>query len=288
MPNLNNRTMTQNRLTEAEAQQLREKYNPDGSLLRHDQMELLKMMEVVADICKKHDIPWWLSSGTLLGAARHKGFIPWDDDVDIVLLKRDYKRLKRILLKLNSKEFVFHTLESDVEYVNIFGKFRKREGRMRVTSRRYDYYRWAGVGLDIFAIEKTNYLAARIASVTYNNLQHLTSYIRCGWIRRPLIRLIEGLCLGILNPLLWLIGRINPKGEYHYMLGTGWAKHTFYMKDTMPLTTTTFEGVEFPIPKDIDAYLTNVYGNWQQIPSDEVIKRCIHCREYREEIYGND
>lgn len=280
--------MTQNRLTEAEAQQLREKYNPDGSLLRHDQMELLKMMEVVADICKKHDIPWWLSSGTLLGAARHKGFIPWDDDVDIVLLKRDYKRLKRILLKLNSKEFVFHTLESDVEYVNIFGKFRKREGRMRVTSRRYDYYRWAGVGLDIFAIEKTNYLAARIASVTYNNLQHLTSYIRCGWIRRPLIRLIEGLCLGILNPLLWLIGRINPKGEYHYMLGTGWAKHTFYMKDTLPLTTTEFEGVEFPIPKDIDAYLTNVYGNWQQIPSDEVIKRCIHCREYREEIYGND
>lgn len=280
--------MTQNRLTEAEAQQLREKYNPDGSLLRHDQMELLKMMEVVADICKKHDIPWWLSSGTLLGAARHKGFIPWDDDVDIVLLKRDYKRLKRILLKLNSKEFVFHTLESDVEYVNIFGKFRKREGRMRVTSRRYDYYRWAGVGLDIFAIEKTNYLAARIASVTYNNLQHLTSYIRCGWIRRPLIRLIEGLCLGILNPLLWLIGRINPKGEYHYMLGTGWAKHTFYMKDTMPLTTTAFEGVEFPIPKDIDAYLTNVYGNWRQIPSDEVIKRCIHCREYREEIYGND
>lgn len=280
--------MTQNRLTEAEAQQLREKYNPDGSLLRHDQMELLKMMEVVADICKKHDIPWWLSSGTLLGAARHKGFIPWDDDVDIVLLKRDYKRLKRILLKLNSKEFVFHTLESDVEYVNIFGKFRKREGRMRVTSRRYDYYRWAGVGLDIFAIEKTNYLAARIASVTYNNLQHLTSYIRCGWIRRPLIRLIEGLCLGILNPLLWLIGRINPKGEYHYMLGTGWAKHTFYMKDTMPLTTTAFEAVEFPIPKDTDAYLTNVYGNWRQIPSDEVIKRCIHCREYREEIYGND
>ncbi len=280
--------MTQNRLTEAEAQQLREKYNPDGSLLRHDQMELLKMMEVVADICKKHDIPWWLSSGTLLGAARHKGFIPWDDDVDIVLLKRDYKRLKRILLKLNSKEFVFHTLESDVEYVNIFGKFRKREGRMRVTSRRYDYYRWAGVGLDIFAIEKTNYLAARIASVTYNNLQHLTSYIRCGWIRRPLIRLIEGLCLGILNPLLWLIGRINPKGEYHYMLGTGWAKHTFYMKDTLPLTTTAFEGVVFPIPKDIDAYLTNVYGNWRQIPSDEVIQRCIHCREYREEIYGND
>ena len=162
--------MTQKRLTEAEKEQLRVKYNPEGSLLRNDQMELLAMLDAVADICKQHNIEWWLSSGTLLGAARHDGFIPWDDDVDIVMLKRDYKRLKRILLNLDSEEFVFHCAESDVEYVNTFGKFRKRQGRVRVASRRYEYYRWRGVGLDIFAIERTNYIAARIASVVYNNL----------------------------------------------------------------------------------------------------------------------
>lgn len=278
--------MTQNRLTEAEARQLREKYNPDGSLLRRDQLELVRMIDVVAEICEKNNIPWWLSSGTLLGAARHEGFIPWDDDVDIVLLKRDYKRLKRILLKFQSEEFVFHCTESDVEYVNTFGKFRKREGRVRVANRRYDYYRWAGVGLDIFAIERTSYFAARVATVVYNNLQHLTSYIRAGWLRKPLIRLIKLLCLGILNPLLRLIGLINPRGEYHYTLGTGWAKHTFFMKDTLPLTKARFEGREYPVPKDMNSYLTNVYGNWREIPSDEVIKRCIHCQEYREEIYG--
>ena len=251
-------------------------------------MELLAMLNVIADICRQHDIPWWLSSGTLLGAARHEGFIPWDDDVDIVLLRRDYKRLKRILLNLESEEFVFHTMDSDVEYVNTFGKFRKRQGRVRVTSRRYDYYRWAGVGLDIFAIEKTNYIAARIASVVYNNLQHPTSYIRCGWLRRPLIRLIEVLCLGILNPLLRLVGLINPRGEYHYALGTGWAKHTFFMRDTMPLARARFEGVEFPVPKDMDAYLTRVYGAWRKLPDDESIRRSIHCKAYIEEIYGKE
>mgnify|MGYP006318172299 FL=1 len=57
--------MTQKRLTEAEKEQLRVKYNPEGSLLRNDQMELLAMLDAVADICKQHNIEWWLSSGTL-------------------------------------------------------------------------------------------------------------------------------------------------------------------------------------------------------------------------------
>lgn len=278
--------MTQKRLTEAEKEQLRVKYNPEGSLLRNDQMELLAMLDVVADICKQHNIEWWLSSGTLLGAARHDGFIPWDDDVDIVMLKRDYKRLKRILLNLDSEEFVFHCAESDVEYVNTFGKFRKRQGRVRVASRRYEYYRWRGVGLDIFAIERTNYIAARIASVVYNNLQHLTSYIRIGWLRKSLIRIIEFLCLGLVNPLLRVIGLINPKDEYHYTLGTGWAKHTFHMKDTFPLTTARFEGREYPVPRDMANYLSNVYGDWRRLPTEEQIRKAIHCEQYIDEIYG--
>lgn len=274
--------------TNIDHEALRQRYNPDGSRLRHDQLELLKMLRVVTDICDANGIQWWLSSGTLLGAARHQGFIPWDDDLDIVLLKHDCKRLEKLLLELNHEEYVYHSMSSDVDYTNLFGKFRKREGRIESSSRRYDYYKWAGIGFDIFAIEKTNYFAARAATVIYHNLQHPTSYIRWGWLRKPLIRLIEGFSLGIVNPILRLIGLINPRGEYHYVLGTGWARHTFYMKDTLPLTTTRFEGEEWPVPKDMDAYLTNVYGNWRKLPTDEQIRKCIHCKEYIKEIYGND
>lgn len=269
-------------------QALRAKYNPDGSLLRRDQLELIKMLDVVAQICEQHDIKWWLSSGTLLGAARHQGFIPWDDDLDIVLMRKDYKRLEKILLSLDSDEFVFHSIKSDVDYVNVFGKFRKREGRINTHNRRYNYYKWAGIGFDIFAIEKTSYFAARAAQVIYTNLQHVTSYIRWGWLRKPLIRLVQLLCLGIINPILRLIGKINPKGEYHYELGTGWAKHVFFIKDTLPLTTTLFEGKIYPVPQNMDAYLSNVYGAWQSLPSEESIKRSIHCQEYRDEIYGKE
>ena len=267
---------------------LRERYNPEGSKLRRDQLELLRMLKHVADICQEHNIKWWLSSGTLLGAARHKGFIPWDDDIDIVMLRKDYRRLERILRKEQSQEFVLHSMRSDVEYVNCFAKYRKREGRIESASRRYDYYKWRGIGFDIFTIEKTNYFAARAASTIYGNIQHLSSYIRWRWLRKPLIRLIELVSLLIIFPLLRVVGLINPKGEYHYALGQGWAKHTFFMENTFPLTTAEFEGESLPVPKDVDAYLRNVYGNWREIPSDEQIRRCIHCKEYLREIYPSE
>ena len=77
-------------------------YNFEGSTLRKDQMKMLEALKAFARICKENDIKWWLCSGTLLGAARHGGFIPWDDDMDVTMLKEDYVKLEKVMAEYES------------------------------------------------------------------------------------------------------------------------------------------------------------------------------------------
>ena len=75
-----------------EQKKLRARFNPDGSLLRKHQLRMLEMLKYIDSVCKKHNIKYWLCSGTLIGAVRHGGFIPWDDDIDIAMPREDYER----------------------------------------------------------------------------------------------------------------------------------------------------------------------------------------------------
>ena len=202
-------------------------------------------------------------------------------------MRKDFKRFDKIMRNYQSEEYVYHSMSTDVDYVYLFSKFRKRQGDAGEEHRRSKFYKYKGPFVDIFCIEKTNYFAARASSIIYNNLQHLTSYVRWSWLRRPLILLVNLLCLGIIVPLLRLVGLINPSGEYHYTLGLGWGRHKFFMEHTFPLGRAKFEGVEFPVPKDMDAYLSQVYGDWRKLPTDEQIRKAIHSPIYIKEIYGD-
>lgn len=261
-------------------------YNPEGSTLRKDQKEMLKALVAFAEICKKHNITWWLCSGTLLGAARHKGFIPWDDDVDVTMLKKDYKKLEKILAQMDSDEYFYQSIKTDPDHVNVFGKFRKKKDPVMSTDPRSQYFKYQGVGLDVFYIEKSTRFAAHLAKFFYKNMQHSTQYIKNSFLRHFAIRTVQVINFGLLIPIARLIGLVNPKKEYRLTLGAGFYKSKFFMKDIFPLSTMEFEGIEFPVPGNTDAYLTNIYGDWRRLPSEEQIKKSLHYPIYKKEIFG--
>lgn len=263
-------------------------YNPEGSALRRDQKELLKVLAAFAEICEKHDIKWWLCSGTLLGAARHKGFIPWDDDIDVTMFEEDYRKLEKILVGMESEEYFYLCTKTDPEYVNVFGKFCKKKDPAETTDYRAKYFRYQGLSIDIFYIEKSTRFAAHLAKFFYLNMQHPTQYIGNRRLRRAAVKAVRLINFGLLIPLSRLLGRFNAKDEYRICLGSGFYKSKFFPKDIFPLSKMEFEGIMFPVPGNTDAYLSNIYGNWRQLPSEEQIKKSMHSPVYIKEIFGED
>ncbi|HBA13371.1 MAG TPA: LicD family protein, partial [Bacteroidales bacterium] len=85
--------------------ELNKKYNPEGSPLRNQQLHVLDILVLFDKICRENGIDYWLHGGTLLGAVRHGGFIPWDDDVDVCIKAVDYRKFRKVFLRNLPKRY---------------------------------------------------------------------------------------------------------------------------------------------------------------------------------------
>ena len=103
----------------SQAAALKARFNPEGSPLRRMQLRMLEMVELLDDVCRRHGIPYFLYGGTLLGAMRHNGFIPWDDDLDVGLLRRDYLRLLEVLPAELPEHIALQTNDTDPTTVSL-------------------------------------------------------------------------------------------------------------------------------------------------------------------------
>ena len=145
---------------------LRQRFNPDGSLLRRQQLRMLDILREVDRICRKHHISYWLSSGTLIGALRHDGFIPWDDDLDIEMMRSDYLRLMSVLPSELPDWLALQNDETDPGYFYFYAKLRDRRSRM-LEQNAYDrHWKEQGIYIDIFPMERHPIWLHRLTELT--------------------------------------------------------------------------------------------------------------------------
>ena len=254
---------------------LRDRFNPEGSKLRIFQLQMLDILKEIDRICRKHNIPYWLSSGTLLGAVRHSGFIPWDDDIDIEMYKEDYLKFEKVIEKegFKSSNYVLQTQKTDKFYFMTHAKVCNEALPVEKTIETNPYCKYRGIWVDIFRIEKTTksiycvyrFLGKIFTKISWHmpNLFGFGKYISLGCyyvlfkIAMPLTRCIS-----------------QPFGhDYHYELGSRWTNETINKDIAFPLKEVEFEGTKFYAPNDIDTYLKKQYGDYMKLPDLDKLKK---------------
>lgn len=256
--------------------ELRDRFNPDGSRLRELQLYMLEMLKFIDKVCKDNNIKYWLSSGTCLGAVRHRGFIPWDDDIDIEMFPEDYNRFCSIVMKMDSHKYVLQTSKTDPEYAFPYAKLRDLNTVIKENSKIDLWYKYKGVFIDIFPVY---YSSSWIIAKTVNLLQNIGFY-KLPWIRNAYARrLVRNINKGFLHkfifPILIFFDKFGYKNKLRIGgLGSGFMEQ--YDKDYVcNLVRCDFEGLSFPIPSKYDQYLTSLYGNYMELPQMDSIQAHI-------------
>lgn len=121
--------------------------------LRRLQLIELDILLELDRICRRHKIQYWISAGTLLGAVRHGGFIPWDDDMDVRMMRKEYERFCKVCeTELNTDRFFLQNYKTDPEYRWFYAKMR-RKGTEYLRAGQEAIKCMSGVSLDIFVID---------------------------------------------------------------------------------------------------------------------------------------
>ena len=239
------------------------------------------------EFCEKHQLRYFLCGGTCLGAIRHKGFIPWDDDIDVMMPRPDYEKLCKIgvdEINKKSEKFFLQNYETDPNYPYNFMKIRDNCTVFVETNFKYVNMN-QGVWIDIFPVDG---LSSNLKKAN----KQLKRFHRT-WMRfylgypRLMIRKVRGkhffidiLC-NIAGYLFYFVGgkngmkrrndKITMKYSYedsaYVSSAQDMIKCRMFKKEWFDeLIKVPFEGAMLYVPKKYDEYLTASYGDYMQLP----------------------
>ncbi len=241
---------------------------------------LVDVLQTVHDFCVSHDIKYSLAYGTLLGAVRHKGFIPWDDDIDIAMLRDDYEKFAQLFNKENDI-YRFYECRNDKEVNLVFGKVADTRTMVIEGANSKNL----GIAIDIFPIDdfrntieesQRYYDSLKFKKMVFIMKCRKVSDVRSFW-KKPIYIMakllfiwypLHKMALSIINNL---VQNRFPDSQY-VGFAMGLSKKMNQIEERKVWTEYCelfFEGRSFMAIKEYDKYLTREFGDYMKLPSEK-------------------
>lgn len=258
--------------------------------ITHEELKKIQIgiLDSVHDFCEKHGIVYFLSSGTLLGAVRHKGYIPWDDDLDIYMLRPDYDRFIKLFSENPCKNMCLLSLETSAMYQYPFAKV--IDDRTVLIEKVFGENFKLGVYMDIFPIESVpdrpvifllwfwiEMQIRRLSSLALDAQERKSKFFLNA--RTPLRRVLKFMIYPFARLFSFRVylkiydaiaKKYNKSSRYIYNLSCGAGVHSCFRRKAVERTVDIeFEGKNYKTMVGYKEYLYVTYGDFMQLPPPE-------------------
>lgn len=267
----------------------------------------LLLLQVFINICEKNNLQYYFIGGALIGILRHKGFIPWDDDIDIGMPRKDYEKFLEILNKEPIKGYGICNRYTDKEWHFAMSQFIDEESEIEINLA--EKKRKAHIWIDVFPLDglpsnkMLRWLRVKhILCIRYLiQLAHIETQVDSHrdrpWYEKMILKIFKIIPIGKLlntNKLLDKLEKILKKSDFYTseyagnLLGRYREREVVLQRYFGSPKKGEFEGIFVNIPEESHNLQTALYGDYMKIPpeKDRVAHnvRILHCRETKKEI----
>ncbi|MBV7316123.1 phosphorylcholine transferase LicD [Shewanella sp. NIFS-20-20] len=243
------------------------------SLTRKVQLHQINMMKQLIDVFNRNEINYFAIGGTALGAVRHQGFIPWDDDIDIAMSRADYNKFLTLQSELPENLFIQH-FYTDKEYPLYFTKVRD-SNTLFLERNRKNYDINHGIFIDIFPWDNVKELSKEKSEIK-SCIDRFRRTLWTSYKRKNLFACLKThyyrsvYKINCSKEAFKIIDDLHQKNNNHEVDAIGNVMFNDLIKheDLYPLITMKFEDIEINVPKNVNKYLQEKYGDYMKIPDE--------------------